>query len=337
MNKKNFLVLTLAGTMLMPTNIFASEYKDVHKNSSVSWAYEYINVLSNKNILNGYEDGTFRPNKPVSFLETMQIIKSLINPSSDVMSKARDMYKDVTNKENVPSWAVDAICFNLYNETITNKTLNEANRRGFLNNKVFPSRNSVAIYIARALKLSNTVDKSLLKYNDIEKINKSTIDYLPELVNQGIFTATGSDGNFNGEKYIRRSEMAAISFKTLKYLEKYPYTIVNETSDNTEDLNIVDDIISNKDYLNNAEINKNKNENTNKNMNEFFNFSGNIIEIIDAGNIKYIKLKVDYSENENLKIDDIISVTSKRHYNIGDTIKCEANYIDGAIRNIKIK
>ncbi len=335
MNCKKILVLALVSSMIVPTNIFAKVYKDVNNNSNEAWAYEYINELSNKNILNGYEDGTFKPNRPVSFLETMQIIKALINPNSDVVSKAQDMYKDVVNRANIPSWAFDAVCFNLYNETITSKTLSEANNRGFLKNKVYPSRNSVAIYIARALKLSNTVDKSLLKYKDMEKINKSTLDYLPDLVNQGIFSSTGSDGNFNGDKYIRRSEMAVISSKTLKYLKKYPYTVVEKHINNSENLNIIYEPTKDKDDLNNSKINKSNDINVINS--EIFKFSGRVIEIIDAGNIKYIKLRVDFSENSNLKIDDVISVTSKVNYNIDDIIKGEAKYINGAIRDIRLK
>lgn len=330
MKIKKFGILALIGVLSMPSSILARDFKDIDKNGSFSWAYEYINELSNKNIINGYEDGTFKPNRPVSFLETMQIIKTLINPSSDIVKRAYEIYKNDIQRENVPSWAIDAVAFNLYNETITTKTLSEANRRGFIKNKVYPSRNSVAIYIARALKLSNYGDKNILKYKDFNNISNATLDYLPELVNQGIFTATGSDGFFNGNKYIRRSEMAVISSNTLRYLEKYPYTsIVNNIYDNkTEDLNIVEDKIDN---------NANINNNFSNIIEEEVNFSGKIIEIIDANNIKYLKIKVDYSENSNIKIDDIISVTAQRNYGIGDSVNASAKIIDGIVRDIRLK
>ena len=47
------------------------KYKDVDRNS---WSYEYIKDLSEKQILNGYEDGTFKPQKEVTRAETAKMI-----------------------------------------------------------------------------------------------------------------------------------------------------------------------------------------------------------------------------------------------------------------------
>lgn len=47
------------------------KYKDVDRNS---WSYEYIKDLSEKQILNGYEDGTFKPQKRVTRAETAKMI-----------------------------------------------------------------------------------------------------------------------------------------------------------------------------------------------------------------------------------------------------------------------
>lgn len=46
-------------------------YKDVDPNS---WSYEYIKALSEKKIINGYEDGTFKPTKNVTRAETAKMI-----------------------------------------------------------------------------------------------------------------------------------------------------------------------------------------------------------------------------------------------------------------------
>ena len=46
-------------------------YKDVSKNS---WAYEYIKDLSEKQIINGYADGTYKPSKNITRAENAKMI-----------------------------------------------------------------------------------------------------------------------------------------------------------------------------------------------------------------------------------------------------------------------
>ena len=84
--------------MLSPFNSFAKDFKDVSKVGKVSWAYEYIYKLSEENIFSGFPDGTFKPNKAVSFLETLQILKSINNPSHDDMGNYREKYNNILKK-----------------------------------------------------------------------------------------------------------------------------------------------------------------------------------------------------------------------------------------------
>ncbi len=46
-------------------------YKDIDK---TSWSYKYIKELSEKKIINGYEDGTFKPTKDITRAETAKMI-----------------------------------------------------------------------------------------------------------------------------------------------------------------------------------------------------------------------------------------------------------------------
>ncbi|MDX9971009.1 MAG: S-layer homology domain-containing protein [Candidatus Gracilibacteria bacterium] len=48
-----------------------SVFKDVSSKSSI---YESIEYLNNKGVVNGYEDGTFRPNNPVTRVEALKLI-----------------------------------------------------------------------------------------------------------------------------------------------------------------------------------------------------------------------------------------------------------------------
>ena len=88
--KKKIIAINLSLLLLLaPASFFAKSFTDLSKEGKTAWAYKYVDELSNKGILNGYEDGSFKPNNPVSFLETMQILKTVLNPSEDELQKAK--------------------------------------------------------------------------------------------------------------------------------------------------------------------------------------------------------------------------------------------------------
>lgn len=73
-------------------------YSDVSKDR---WSYDAIMYLSDKGILNGYEDGTFKPTKSVSRAE----LSAVIARYADLKSKTSMLYQDVDSS----FWATDAI------------------------------------------------------------------------------------------------------------------------------------------------------------------------------------------------------------------------------------
>lgn len=49
-------------------------FKDVNKDH---WAYEAIKDLTDRKILTGYEDGTFKPDEPITRAEVVTILSRL--------------------------------------------------------------------------------------------------------------------------------------------------------------------------------------------------------------------------------------------------------------------
>lgn len=343
MKKKIITINLVLAILLAPASLFAKSFKDVKETGNTSWAYKYVDELSNKNILSGYEDGTFKPNNPVSFLETMQIIKTLLNPSEEELKLARDANMDIVNSNGVLDWAKDAICFNLYHGTITEKTLTSARERGFLENKVFPNRNTIAVYFARAFAMEKSKDNSNLNYKDIEKINPITLVYLPSLVNNEIFTSSGSDGKFNGNLAIRRSEIAVITSKSLKYLENYK-PIVESNMDNevrAEDLIVNPEENKNPTTENNDSILINNDMNNTDleagEINTNVNFKGEVIEIISSEKVNFIKLRITESDSTRFNAGEIVTVNTFRKHNINDIVEGSGTLSENSLTNIKLK
>lgn len=231
MNLKKLFIYALTVLLLIPTFATAKTFSDVDQTGGFSWIYKEVSYLADENILDGYPDGTFKPNKPVSFLEVSQIMFKVLKPSSVEISEALSAYGSVCDMYGVPEWAKTAVAYMLKRGAYTEATLNEAKRLNMINGSVYPDRNSVTVYIGRALGFTPEIKDSLLFHNDLSEIPQMVREYLSSLVRENIYSSTGSDGFFNGKKFIRRSEMAVISYKALNYLNTKSTSETTITSD----------------------------------------------------------------------------------------------------------
>ena len=50
---------------------FASSFSDI---ASEHWAFNYVNELTTKGVINGYPDGTFRPDGTISKAEFIKLV-----------------------------------------------------------------------------------------------------------------------------------------------------------------------------------------------------------------------------------------------------------------------
>ena len=98
MNLKKLFIYALTVLLLIPTFATAKTFSDVDQTGGFSWIYKEVSYLADENILDGYPDGTFKPNKPVSFLEVSQIMFKVLKPSSVEVSEALSAYGSVCDK-----------------------------------------------------------------------------------------------------------------------------------------------------------------------------------------------------------------------------------------------
>ena len=219
------LLLAALTLTISSSAVYAARFKDVGEDH---WAFSYISEMADKEVLKGYPDGTFKPNRPVSLPEVLVLIKRIKVPADEAMKQAVANYGDMARASGAGEWAADSIAYALDRGIITQKQLEEAKVCGKLKAKdmAFPSRKEVAAYYARALNLSATKDHSNLKMKDLDKMGTvfdekdveiPVADYVAALVREDIFSAEGSDGLFQGDRPIRRSEIVKISKKAGDY------------------------------------------------------------------------------------------------------------------------
>lgn len=162
------------------------------------WAEKTIKNLIDKNIINGYPDGTFKPNNNITRAEFVKIIVNAFKLQSD---KKID-FKDVEN-----SWAKS------YIETAAGLGIvNGYNENSFgPNNNI--TREEMAKIIAKVLKLS---EKEALKFSDKDKIAKWAVDSVEETVKAGIIKGY-PDNEFKPEGKATRAEAATIIERSMNY------------------------------------------------------------------------------------------------------------------------
>lgn len=329
--------------MLSPFNSFAKDFKDVSKFGKVSWAYEYIYKLSEENIFSGFPDGTFKPNKAVSFLETLQILKSINNPSNEDIRNYREKYKNILNEYKIVDWARDCVSYCLDKGVITELSLKSAYNKGLLNGKKYPSRNTVALLFARSLSVSSVKKKNNLTYKDKDKIPSNVKEVLPTLIEIGIFSKDGSDGYFNGSKFIRRSEMAVITYKSREYLKKNNIKpLENNEKAKERDNNIDNQNVNSDNNINNNVISdeslKKDEDKFKEVINERVKFKGKVTKIVDGGTVKYLTLDIIEIDSNDFILPKSIVVDSEITHQIGDilegTCRIEGqNLIDISLKN----
>ena len=218
-NLKRAAVLGLATIMLVPSATFAKEFKDVKRDNKYAWAYNAIDVLSDKDVISGHPDGEFKPGDSVSLEELLQLIKQVLNPSADEVKTAKEKYSKTAKDNGVNSWAEEAVCLALHRGYLNESALKKAYERGFfkIDGREYPSRSDIAIFFARALNLNANGNTTLLRHKDQNTMSDSLRGYLASLIEAGIFTSTGSDGKFEGDRPITRAETAIITKASFDY------------------------------------------------------------------------------------------------------------------------
>lgn len=187
MNKKLISAITLSAILIAPTNILAKTFSDVNNND---WFYSVVNELSDKGIISGYEDNSFKPQKSVSYAEFLTLLNNSIGE------------KQSPDYKNSEEWY--------------KPTFDYLKNKGVIANIANPnkeiSRNEMAKYLSRGLeKLKNqkldTTEPTSIK--DFDSLPNEYKDLVASVVNAGLIKGDENQ-NFNGIKSLTRAETAVI-------------------------------------------------------------------------------------------------------------------------------
>lgn len=187
MNKKLISTITLSAILIAPTSILAKTFSDVNNND---WFYSVVNELSDKGIISGYEDNTFKPQKSVSYAEFLTLLNNAIGE------------KQSPDYKNSEEWY--------------RPTFDYLKNKGVIANIANPnkeiSRNEMAKYLSLGLeKLKNQKPNTTAPTNikDFDSLPNEYKDLVASVVNAGLIKGDENQ-NFNGSKSLTRAETAVI-------------------------------------------------------------------------------------------------------------------------------
>ncbi|MBD3919825.1 S-layer homology domain-containing protein [Paenibacillus sp. PR3] len=203
---KRKLAMLLTASMLLPTSAFASDISPVVTSANANptaantsaalgsdvaghWAEQDFATWFNKHLLNGYADGTFKPNQAITRAEFVVLLDRVFN----LVDKSSVSFTDLK--------ATD------YSYQAFEKAVAAGIIQGYSDGSVHPnspiSRKEAAVMLYRAFELAaSTAATSLTDVASLPAWSKEAVE---TLVNGGYVNGY-PDGTFGGDKSITRAE-----------------------------------------------------------------------------------------------------------------------------------
>ena len=197
--KKTSLII-ISTALILTSTVFAKSFRDTRGH----WAESSVDFITEKGVMSGYEDNTFRPNENMTRVEFYATVNSLLGIDKTYTVTFSDV--------NTSDWYYNDVAKGIKAGYITPTT-------GKLNPEREITREEVAEIIGYVYSLQPKVSATN-EFGDKNNITESARGYVGALVDAGILRGY-SDGNFYPARSIRRSEAASL-FRSMISNYNYP-------------------------------------------------------------------------------------------------------------------
>jgi len=168
------------------------------------WSDEYVTPLALEGVVNGYEDGTFRPEDDVSKAEAVTMIVRLLNASDNGEAAVNAEKIPPSLGAKIPFWAVPCVALAWDMGILSDSDL------GGFDAGAPAGRWEVAVWLARALGLKPAEGAALDScFADLKELPDRAVPLIEAARRLGIITGY-PDGTFRPHSGIKRGEMAAL-------------------------------------------------------------------------------------------------------------------------------
>ena len=193
---------TTTTTPSTPTNLPAKTFPDVP-----AYYQPYISDLTSKGVINGYEDGTFRPDDAVKLGEVLKLIMLSVGYPEQAS----------TGKHWASGYLTKALEDGLLPANLLEIMGKLKNREDILDRIV--SRYEIAVITAKGMNLPLAA-VTASPFSDMA-VSESAAPYVMALYNIGVLIGTGNaDSNpYQGTMAIRRKDISVIVWRVRNYVE----------------------------------------------------------------------------------------------------------------------
>jgi hypothetical protein len=188
------IITNTDGTVQMTLNF--SDMKEAQ------WALKQITKMKSQNIINGYSDGSFKPNKAVSHAEAVVMTMKAAGLQSEMDALVVDsVYLPYKDAKNIPTWAKNAVAL-----AYKKGYLSASQSDNFQPQKP-ASREWVIMLICKALNIQPIT--VTLPFSDASNISTDALGYVAAVVYKQLISGF-PDGSFKPNKSITRAEIAVL-------------------------------------------------------------------------------------------------------------------------------
>ncbi len=210
----SILVLAMSVSMAIPT--FAATFSDMN-DKEWEWAKSYVEEMADMGLINGYEDGTFRPGNSVTHQEALALFARAMgsaNASNDEVNEiALKQYGDILKPYGL--YANEEVAYLLYRGALKTTEL-DVYLKGSLRDQPM-KRYEAAVIITKALGKESEAKNNVLtdlSYTDALDIPIDAINYVYQATKDGIMQGMGN-GTFSPNTDVLRSQMAVMLYRTV--------------------------------------------------------------------------------------------------------------------------
>lgn len=177
--------------------------KDIPEDIRGHWAEEYIEELMDKKIVNGFEDGSFRPENRVTRAEFVKLLCAAMGISSSQESNFGDVPQDLWSYQYVSAAAANKIVY--------------GGEDGNFKPDDDVTRQDAAVFVYRTLKaVGKTPENAASGFSDDNSIADYAFEAVGAVKGSGIIQGM-EDNSFRPLGSVTRAEAAAMICRLLKY------------------------------------------------------------------------------------------------------------------------
>lgn len=293
LNKKKIMIVLLLAILISSGVVEAAkiEFKDI----SSHLAKDIIIETASKGFINGYEDGSFKPDNMISVKEALAILGRYAMSNQELVNNQVADYQIEPNSKNwgylEVNFAMDRMPMNIFAGSECSRAI---------------TREETAYIISNLFKGIEGTEKV-----QISDINNSKFQAeVQNLVAGGIISGF-PDGSFKPKLQITRAELTSLLFKLI---------IMDSPSSINENESTIDLINNNGEYENNIDEQKTIETNKAQLNNEKFKYTNNFTELFNSGkiiNFDELRDEFMYLLNQEREANGVAPLTLGEHLRRG--------------------